>query len=175
MFWEALSTIVSVAGQVQQANAQVRAAMFNQNISRYNAGVTRVSGQIEEDRVRREGRRRIGQIIANVGASGFDMSGSSEDLLYESTYNAQMDAQITRFNYASKATGYDMEGNLFGAQASDARRSGYLNAASSLLRGATDYYGHNADYGAGSTPFRLGGGSSNTTTTSNGQTITWDN
>lgn len=156
MFWDILSTFVATAAAWQDSNAAVRSATFNRNIASYNANQTRKTGAIEEDRVRREARKRTGLIRANVGASGLD-GGSADDIIASSIYDGELDALTTRFNYNSQADGLDMQASLYGAAAKDARRGGYLSAASAMLKGGTNYYKNNTDYGAGSTPFRLGG------------------
>lgn len=189
MFWDALSalinsprtadlldmasTAVSVASNLQQGGAAAKAARYNQNIARYNAGETRKAGVIEENRVRREGQRRLGAMRANAGASGLD-GGTIDDLMAESTFNAEFDALATRYNYNSKATGYDMEADLYGSSAKDAKTAGYIGAASALLKGGTSIYARNADYTTGGL-FKLGGGSGNYTMYSDGTTIKWDN
>jgi hypothetical protein len=159
MFWDILSTFVSTASAWQESNAAARSAAFNQNIARYNANQTRQTGVIEEDRVRREARQRTGIVQANIGASGLN-GGTADDILASSIYAGELDALTTRFNYKSQADGLDMQASLYGNAAKDARRGSYLNAASALLKGGTNYYKNETDYGAGSTPFRLGGGSS---------------
>lgn len=152
MFWDVLSTFVNVVGNISQGNAQARAANYNQQIATYNAGRTREAGKIEEDRIRREARKKIGLIRANVGASGFALEGSALDVLAESAYNAEFDALATRYNYETSATSQDMQSRLYASEARDARRASYIGAASSLLKGATPYL-------EGRQPFKLGGGS----------------
>lgn len=158
MFWDILSTFVNTAAAWQESNAAVRSAVFNRNIATYNANQTRQTGIIEEDKVRREARARTGLIRANIGGSGLD-GGSADDILASSIYQGELDALTTRFNYKSQADGLDMQASLYGMAAKDARRGGYLNTAAALLKGGTNYYKNNTDYGAGDTPFRLGGGS----------------
>jgi hypothetical protein len=158
MFWEMLTTFVNGAAAIKESNASIRAATYNQNINRYNAAQTREAGKIEESRVRREVRQRIGYIRANAGASGFT-EGSFDDVIASSMYEGEMDALITRYNYNAKADSYEMQGSMYGAAAQDARGGRALSAASTLLRGATSMYRNSGEYGAGDTPFRLGGGS----------------
>lgn len=160
MFWEALSTFVSSVGALQQGTAAAKAAKFNASIARYNANVSQQAGQIEEDRVRRDSRRRIGRIRAAIGASGLD-GGSADDLLADSMYQAELDALMTRFNYNNQAKGFAMQASMYNSAAGDAMTAGYIGAASALLRGGTNYYKNNNTYGAGETPFKLGGGSKN--------------
>jgi hypothetical protein len=158
MFWDILSTFINVGAAITESTAAARAATFNKNIANYNAAQTLKSGAMEEDRVRREARKATGLIRANIGASGLD-GGSAEDIVAESMYNGELDALTTRFNYGAQAESYRMQGSLYGMAAKDARRSGVTSAASALLKGGTNYYKNNTDYGAGSTPFKLGGGS----------------
>ena len=158
MLWDILSTFVNSVGAWQESNAAVRAATFNKNIATYNANQTRQTGKIEEDRVRREARRRTGLIRANIGASGLD-GGTVDDIISSSIYEGELDALTTRFNYNAQADGLNMQASLYGSAAKDARRSGHINMAAAVLSGGTNYYKNNTDYGAGNTPFRLGGGS----------------
>lgn len=180
MFWDTLanfmdvaSTAVGVISNLQEGNAAAKAAKFNQNISNYNAMKTRQAGALEEDRVRREARKRIGLIRANVGASGLD-GGSADDLLSESMFNAEMDALTVRYNYDAQATSYSMQAAMYGDQAKDARTASYLAAGQTLLRGATNLYKNNTDYGAGDTPFELGGGSGDYSMYNDGTVIRWN-
>lgn len=155
MFWDVLSTFMNVVGNLAEGRSQVKAAAYNQRIASFNAQTYRESGKIEEDRVRREARKRVGLIRANVGASGFSMEGSALDVLSESVFSGEFDAQLTKYNYGRQAQGAELEAQLYGAQGSDARRAGYLNAASSLLKGGATIYGRDQNYG--SSPFKLGG------------------
>lgn len=157
MFWEVLSTFVGTAGALLKGNAQTKAAVFNSNISKYNAGVTRQMGVIEENNVRRNAARQIGSMVANAGASGFDIS-SIEDSLSDSIYQANYDALATRYNYQARARAFDMESSMYATVAKDSRLATYVGGASALLKGGTQIYKNNTTYGAGSTPFRLGGG-----------------
>ena len=93
---------------------------------------------------------------------------SMKKVLADSVYQANYDALVTRFNYKAKAQSYDMEAGLYSQQAKDAKRSMYIGAASSLLKGATQVYKNDNTYGAGSTTFTLGGAPVQR------ETITWD-
>lgn len=155
MFWDVLSTFVNVVAETQTSSAAVKAASYNQSIKRFNSGESLRIGKIEEDKVRRDARRQIGLMRANVGASGFDLSGSAMDVLYESTANAEIDAMNTRNAYRAQAQSYNMEADLYGQEARDAKRSGTISAAKQLLRGATTIWADNADQSSGS-PFKLG-------------------
>ncbi len=157
MFFQLLSTFVQAAGAFEKGNASAASAQFNQRISNYNATVTTQEGQIVEQQVRQAGARSIGQMRANIGASGLSSDGSALDILQESAYNAEMDALNTRYNYATKAQAYRMGGELQGMEAKNDKTAGINNAASILMSG----YGKarqqsQSDAGYGDTLFKLG-------------------
>jgi len=174
MFWDTLATFVDTVGVLQQGNAQTKAAAFNAKMSEFNANATQQEGIMAEDAARRKAAYAIGQQRANIGASGFT-GGSSDDVLADSMYQAQLEALTTRYNYNNKATSLRQQGQLQKSESKNAMYGTLIKASASLLKGSTSYYKNNTDYGAGSTLFKLGGGSSNQTVTSSGETITWDN
>ena len=151
MFWDILSTFVNVAGDLAQSSAQFKSANFNRNISKFNAATIQQTGKMEESRIRQEARRRAGQIRANVGMSGFALEGSAMDILSESVYQGEYDAQSSRFNTQRAAQSESMQGDLYGMQGRDAKRAGYISAASSLLKGAQPIFESE------NKPFSLGG------------------
>lgn len=58
---------------------------------------------IEIDRIRRTGVRQIGEMSASIGASGFQMRGTSLDVIAESVMELEMDKIITQFNAERQA------------------------------------------------------------------------
>lgn len=154
MFFELLATFVQSVGALAQGSATQRAANFNSRISAYNADVTENQGVVAEMQSRQESARRIGLLHANYGASGLSTEGTPQDILAESTYNAEMDAQYTKYNYQTKAKGYRMEGQLQRMEGKNAKSGSYLTAAGILLSGAGKAYERNASV-AGQQPFKL--------------------
>lgn len=157
MFWDVLSTFIDVLGNFKTSSAQQKAASYNANLSRYNANVDEQQGVLAQQQTQLAANQRLGIMRANIGASGLDLEGSGLDLLYSSSYQANIDANTAKWNYDVKAKGQRMQADLYDQQGSDAQDAGYINAASSLLKGATSYYKNNASTGAGTTPFSLGG------------------
>lgn len=154
MFFEMLASFVQSVGALTQGSATQRAANFNSRISAYNADVTENQGVVAEMQQRQDAARRIGLLHANYGASGLSSEGTPTDIIAESTYNAEMDAQYTRYNYQTKARGYRMEGQLQRMEGKNARTASYLSAAGILLTGAGKAYERNASV-AGQQPFKL--------------------
>jgi len=150
MFWDQLKTFLEVTAKVTAGNAQATASAFNARVSRHNASSTAQQGRVEESRIRREGRRRAGEIRANVGASGFSIEGSASDLLAESTYNSEYDALSAKYSYQSKSQNESLQADLYDRQGRDAKRGAYVGAASTLLT--------SKQFTSSSEPFSLGGG-----------------
>ncbi len=157
MFFEMLSTFVQSVGALQAGSAASKAAAYNKQIDNYNSAVTLQAGQIAEDQLRRQATQSQGMNRANIGASGFSSEGSPMDVLQQGAYNAEMDALTTRYNYKTKATGYQMAGELEGQRGRSAATGSYLAASGTLLAGSGKAYAQNAsDNSAGTAPFRLG-------------------
>lgn len=159
MFWDALAGLLNVAGALQTATASSKAATFNQNNALFNAQVATQQGIAEETQVRNDARRQIGQQVANVGASGFDNSGSAADVIAESTYDANLAALTTKYNYQAKVQGYTNQANMYGSAAKSSQIGGYIGAAAAALKSGSNVYKHDSKLDAGTSPFQLGGGS----------------
>lgn len=155
MFFQMLASFVQSVGALTQGNANAKAASYDAKIASYNSNVTTQEGQVAEQQVRLQTAGVIGQQRANVGASGFAGDGSAMDVLSESSYNAEMDALNTRFNYKTKAQGYQMQSGLDEQRAASSRTGGRLSAASILLAGSGKAYQQNYSDTAGNTPFRF--------------------
>lgn len=157
MFFEMLSTLIQTAGALTSSGAAAKASNYNRRIEMYNSTVALQEGQIAETQLRQSAQRNMGQMRANIGASGLSTSGSAMDLIQESAYNAEMDALNVRYSAKAKATGHAMEANLASSKAKSARAGGYLTASGILLAGAGKSYAQNESTNIyATTPFRLG-------------------
>jgi len=104
------STAISMAGQYRQAQAQEEsarvAAEYNAQIAANEEATQRqlaqnelAKGAADRDRQRRQAARAMGEMRANMGASGFQMdSGSMMSLLAESATEHQYDNNIIAQN-----------------------------------------------------------------------------
>lgn len=157
MFFDMLSTFINVLGDFKTSSAQQKAYTYNANLAKFNQGVTQQEGAVAVDAQRKQNAQRLGLMRANIGASGLDLEGSGLDMLYSNAYQGEIDARTTQWNYDQKAKGYGMEADLATSQSNDAQSSGYINAASSVLRGATGLYKNSPNPDdAGTSPFSLG-------------------
>ena len=106
----AISTGVGMYAQQQQAQAQERsakaAAAYNAQVAENEAATQRQLAQNEiskgiadRERQQRQAARAMGEMRANMGASGFEMdSGSNLSLLAESAQEHQYDADVIMSN-----------------------------------------------------------------------------
>ena len=106
----AVSTGISMVAQSQQAqqqaDAQRAAAEYNAQVAANEAATQQQLAQNEiskgiadRERQQREAARKMGEMRANMGASGFEMdSGSNASLLAESAQEHQYDSQVIMSN-----------------------------------------------------------------------------
>ncbi len=128
-------TAMKFVGQLRQAAGLGAAAKFNQAVSSQNAGLAVKQAAEEERSYRILARKQLGDIRANIGASGVTMEGSAQDILEESAATAEMDALRIRHSGQVKATAFGNDATLYNLQGSSARQQGALSGAGTLLEG----------------------------------------
>lgn len=130
--------------QGQAAGAQADAAA---SLAEQNARTARQQTAVREDLIRRENRRQLGEQRAAAAQSGFDpTSGSLAMLQGESAGALEYDALVARYQGTLQSLSLENDASGLRAQGKAARRTGYLNAAGSLLGGSMRDYGR---YGPG--------------------------
>lgn len=135
-----IGTGVSIYGQIQKANADAAAAKYNSDLDLQNAQLAREQGAQDELKTRVMGRKVLGDMRADYGASGVTAtSGSALDVLQESAANAEMDALNVKHRADITAAGYEADAKLGVYRGQAAQTAGYVGAASSLLRGTSDF------------------------------------
>lgn len=137
-----ISTAFQMVSAIKQGNAQEDASALQAQQAEENAAIS-LQQAAEDERIFRVGaRKQLGSMRANAAASGFQIAGSIEHSISESTAMAEEDALRIRYGGELRAKGYKDE-------AQNARRRGEaystgskLSAAGYLLGGAgkmTDY------------------------------------
>lgn len=144
---------IGAIGSIQQANAAAAAANYNAQVQEMNAQISEENaedalerGADEEQALRRRHAQIIGQQEAAMAANGVDLSfGSPLDTLVDTTYLADLDALNVRsnaarenYNYRVQAANQRAGAELFRMEARSARTGGFLNAAGSVLTGASN-------------------------------------
>lgn len=148
-----LSAITTGLQAQQQARAQKAAAEYNAQVAA-NAAATQqelarneiAKGIDDRERQQRQAARAMGEMRANMGASGFEMdSGSSVSLLAESAQEHQYDSQVIMSNAnqaawqhlvaAGSADNQQNWANWEGSNADSGRGAANLAMAGTLLGG----------------------------------------
>jgi len=138
-------------GQAQEANfkAQANADKYNAAVAEQSAAVKRQQYVAQEEAQRRQAKQVLGEQRAALAQAGIGLSGSAADVYGQSAANAELDALNIRYTGELDARGLLAQGEQYryGARvnrmnAGSARTGGYLNAASSLLSGASSAYGY---------------------------------
>lgn len=138
-------------GQTAKANArsQQDAANYNAEIAAQNAAVARQQASAREEAQRRQARQVLGEQRAALSQAGIGLAGSAADVYGASANAAELDALNIRYEGELDARGLlaqsslsNFEGQVAGRNARTAGQAGYLNAASTLLAGASQSYAY---------------------------------
>jgi hypothetical protein len=138
---------ISVAGGIMAANAQQQQGRQMQQAENYNAAVarqtaeaTRVAGQFEVDKQRRENARFLGTQRARMAASGVTFSGSPLDVMSDTIADQELDLAALRYNTeigagrAMSQAGYsDFLGKSYAKQGAIAGNENLFKAGTTLL------------------------------------------
>jgi hypothetical protein len=155
----ALSTVMSVVGQIGQQNAQAQAASANAAQARYQAQVAAQNqelmrrqaadatqrGQVAEESRRHLTAQQVGRQQAAFAAQGTDLEGSPTDILGDTAAAGEVEALTLRSQAARQAyehqiasVGYGHSGILLSSRALNSNfQPNYLGAGASLLSSAS--------------------------------------
>lgn len=146
------SAAVGAYGAITTGEAEAGAAHYNANIQRQNAAISRKNAEIAEQSGEaqmgiqgQKTRAGIAETAANQSASGVDVSsGSYTNVRSSERELGEMDALTIRANAAREAYGYrnkavseEAQGVLSDFEAKSAKKAAGINAASTLLGGAS--------------------------------------
>jgi hypothetical protein len=124
-------------GQVAKSEANAQA-----NIADQNARTARLQAGVREDLIRRQNRAKLGEQRAAVEQSGFDPNtGSLLELQGDSAAAGEFDALTTRYEGALQALSFSTQADSLRRSGKAAARTGFLNAAGTLLSSFGSKYG----------------------------------
>lgn len=142
-------TALRVASSVASGNAAESAANQDAKNLEYQGMVEYDNALAESSRIRRAGARARGETLAGIAASGVRVgSGSALDVEREVMTDYETDAAMAVLNGDRARRGAFQQASMARRAGRDARRSGYLSAASSLLSsgsGGFGSYSYNGD------------------------------
>lgn len=135
----AVGTAVSLVGTLASSNAQASSA-------RQNADFAQQQSAVEQEQIRRQGQKTLGQQKAAAAASGVDIgNGSYQDVEADSQQQIQYDLLKSKWNGDVRAWQYRQ-------QAGNASTAGFLSAGTTLIGGATKTYDTGVSTGAWNAP-----------------------
>lgn len=154
-------TVIAGASTLYTADANAKASTYNSQVMEMNAVLAeRRARDAEERGVKAEQAKRMevaalmGRQRASMAANGVDIGfGSAFDVLVDTQYLGDLDALTIKRNAAREA--YDFrtdaasgraDAGLARANASNAMTGGYLEAASTVLGGASSSYSQYRSY-----------------------------
>jgi hypothetical protein len=178
---QAVGAIQQGKAQKAQANAQATAARYNANLRTMEADIARSTAGRREEQMRRASRQVLGKQRAGIAQAGVGFTGSSLDLMDQSSFMAELDALNVRYegNLRSHGLMAQAQQDLYSARAyeasgKNAMKQAYISAGASLLSGAAGYAGATASAGtAANYGLTTGATSTNLTTMGGGSGLTY--
>lgn len=152
----AVGTAAAVAGSMQQGAAQKKQADYqaqvarnNQTVAAQNAQAAQNQAEVRAQAVQRAGDMKLSAQRAALGASGVGLdSGSALDVTGATAQQTALSVDQEAYQGRLSAYGYGVQGSNYAGAAQMAEASGqsagsssYLNAAGSLLGGASQVAG----------------------------------
>lgn len=127
---------VGAYSAIQQGKAQEDAAKYSAAVDRNNATLASQKAQYEADRQRKRNLILKGKQQAAYAKSGVEITGSPEDVMFDSAIEGNLDILATRYAGDISARDYEGRARLQNLRGSQAATSSYFNAGSSILSGA---------------------------------------
>lgn len=132
----AVSAGVGAYSAIQQGKAQEDAAKYSAAVDRNNAILASQKSQYEADRQRKRNLILRGKQQAAYAKSGVEITGSPEDVMFDSAIEGNLDILATRYAGEISTRDYEGRARLQDLRGSQAASSSYFNAGSSILSGA---------------------------------------
>lgn len=151
------STLLSAGGSVMEGVAANKMGKYQQKVAEMNAEIAEknareaiATSQVEAQESDMSALAFMGAQEAMQGASGLSLSGGSQVAAREASKRlARQDALRIReagnrdaFNFRTQGVNFIAEGKMAKAQGKNALTSGFINAGSSLLTGASRVMKH---------------------------------
>jgi hypothetical protein len=139
------ATAATVGGSLLSAGGQLSAGSFNARMARRQAQTAdraaadaEARGQQDAEAIRRVFADRQGQQVAGLAAVNVDVaSGSAANLVADTGMVGELETLRVMNNAAREAYGFRSQAQALRAEATMARRSAALGAATTLLAGAS--------------------------------------
>lgn len=154
----AAGTAVSVYSSVQQGQQTEKAANFNAKVAENNALASQQQAEFDVNRIRRKNVLLAGRQRAAAAKSGVELSGSVDDVMFDSSVQGELEAMAALYTGEVAANRERSGGQLSRMQGQNAKETSYYNAGGSILSGAGSSLKIGADYYANQQPTFKGRG-----------------
>ena len=149
----AAGALVGAYSELQEAEAQQRAAKYSERVARMQARGAEESAPADAATRRRQLQQVLGAQRARYGASGvIPTEGSPLLVMMASEQEAALDVARIRHGGALSAWGFDVQAQQFRERARQIKRTKYLRATGTLLSGLGGAAGAGAGRGATAAP-----------------------
>lgn len=147
-----VSTVASTAAAVYTASQASDAQEYNAQVAEAQGAQAQLSAEAEAEDRRRRARYLLGQQLVAAGSSGIALEGSPLLVMVDSGVQEDLEARRIRYKGYLEASGMRSQAALSRYQAGQTTTAGYINAGTSLLRGAGNTYrayNYSGTYGQG--------------------------
>ena len=134
----ALSTVMSVFGQIKKGSTESSAAKYNARVNEQNAEIARQQTTADLEKAERDKKIRIGKNIARAGASGTGLM-SYSDLIAGNAAEEELDILTIKHAGQLKEIGYTNSASLDRVSAKNAKSSGLIKAGTAALQGYASF------------------------------------
>lgn len=138
---------ISAYGMYQQGQAQKNVANYNAKLQENSAIAARQEAESAAKQIRDRSDRIRGSQVAATSKSGLMLSGSVNDVMYDSAINSELDALTMIYKGQRSAETLHSQSLITSYEGSVAGELGTIGAGATLLTGATQglgYYGQSS-------------------------------
>ncbi len=133
---------VSAYGMSQQGKSQERVAKYNAKIQENSAITARQEAEASARQIRDRANRIRGAQVAGASKSGITISGSVNDVMYDSALNSELDALTMIYKGERSAEGLTTQARITRYEGSESSRLATFGAGATLLTGAAQGVGY---------------------------------
>lgn len=135
----AVGTGVAVYAAKEQGKAAEEAGKFNEAVARNDALAQSQQAQYEANQARRRSLIMSGRQRAAYAKSGVTLSGSADDVMYDSEIQGELDALAALYTGKVRSNYATSSGQLARLEGDNAKTASNFHAAGSLLTGAGQF------------------------------------
>lgn len=141
------STAVSAAGAIMQGNQANAAAQAEADAMEQQQKAEQQAAAFEAAQEQRKQSYAQANARAQIGASGVGFQGSPTAVLVANAGQGQLDLEAIRYGSQLRQNTLGTQAELTRMQGKQARTAGFLNAAGSVIGGASKMYGNSVQLG----------------------------